>query len=125
MNNEIAFAINDNNDINFNIDEDNSININTDDNDNIDIGIENNNDINTSFESNNDVNMNIENDSNISFSISDTPVGTNNYNNLVNQPKINSVTLVNNKTSEELGLQPAGSYANSKISNIEIDELFR
>ena len=36
--------------------------------------------------------------------------GTTNYNNLSNQPQINGVTLSGNKTSEDLHLQPAGSY---------------
>lgn len=31
--------------------------------------------------------------------------GTRDYNRLINQPQINSITLINNKTSEELGLQ--------------------
>ena len=36
--------------------------------------------------------------------------GTTNYNNLSNQPQINGVTLSGNKTSEDLNLQPAGTY---------------
>ena len=35
-----------------------------------------------------------------------TIAGTDNYNQLSNQPKINSVTLTGNKTSSDLGLQP-------------------
>lgn len=31
--------------------------------------------------------------------------GTRDYNRLINQPQINSITLIENKTSEELGLQ--------------------
>lgn len=37
--------------------------------------------------------------------------GTTNYNEQENKPKINGVELVDNKTSEELGLQPKGDYA--------------
>ena len=47
-----------------------------------------------------------------------------NYNKLNNKPQINSIELINNKTSEELGLQPAGDYADSRITNLEIDALF-
>lgn len=41
----------------------------------------------------------------------------NDYNNLVNKPKINAVTLVGDKSFEELGLE--------RITNREIEELFR
>jgi hypothetical protein len=37
--------------------------------------------------------------------------GTGNYNDLENKPSINGTTLQGNKTSSQLGLQPAGSYA--------------
>lgn len=37
--------------------------------------------------------------------------GTGNYNDLINKPKINNVELSGNKTSSQLGLQPAGNYA--------------
>ena len=37
--------------------------------------------------------------------------GTSNYNDLSNKPKINNVELNGNKTSSDLGLQPAGNYA--------------
>ena len=36
--------------------------------------------------------------------------GTSNYNALTNKPKINNVELNGNKTSSDLGLQPAGNY---------------
>ena len=37
--------------------------------------------------------------------------GTSNYNALTNKPKINNVELNGNKTSSDLGIQPAGNYA--------------
>ena len=37
--------------------------------------------------------------------------GTSDYSELENKPSINNVTLVGNKTSNDLGLQPAGDYA--------------
>lgn len=39
------------------------------------------------------------------------------YNNLINQPKINEVKLIGNRTLEELGL--------NTISNIELEELLK
>ena len=45
--------------------------------------------------------------------------GTMNYNELYNQPKINGVTLMGNKTSEELGVQESMSaLTNSDIENL-------
>lgn len=40
-----------------------------------------------------------------------------------NKPQINGVELVGNKTSEELGVQPAGEYADTPINKPEIDEI--
>lgn len=51
--------------------------------------------------------------------------GTSNYERLLNKPQINSVELIGNKTSDELNLQPAGNYANTRVTNTEIDSLFR
>lgn len=42
------------------------------------------------------------------------------YNQAQNKPSINGVTLIGNKTTEDLGLQPAGDY----ITNDEADEKF-
>lgn len=40
-----------------------------------------------------------------------------------NKPKINGVELEGNKTSEDLGVQPAGEYADTPIKKKEIDEI--
>lgn len=40
--------------------------------------------------------------------------GTSDYERLSNQPKINGVTLVGNKTSDDLNLQPKGNYLTSE-----------
>ena len=56
---------------------------------------------------NNEIEMTIENqDQEIEFEM-DT---TFNYNNATNKPKINNVELKGNKSSADLGLQPAGEY---------------
>lgn len=118
MNNSIDFTIRNNEEINFNVkNEKENIGFNTSENENVDITLGNKSE---------DVSMSIQDSgSNLNFQLRETPFATNNYKKLVNQPSINSVVLIDNKTSEDLGLQPAGSYANSRISNIEIDQLFR
>ena len=40
-----------------------------------------------------------------------------------NKPQINGVELIGNKTSEDLGVQPAGEYADTPITNPDIDEI--
>lgn len=47
--------------------------------------------------------------------VSDTPVSD--YNSLINQPKINEVKLIGNRSLEELGL--------NSITNIELEELLK
>lgn len=75
--------------------------INTND-DNLDVNIESQNE---TLESNIEVN---------------TTLGTDNYKELKNKPSINGVELVDNKTSEELGLQPKGDYATKEYVEQEI-----
>lgn len=115
-NNSIEFAIRNNEEINFNVgDQNQNIGFVSPTNENIDVNvIENEN-----------VSMDIQDSgSNLSFQLRETPMATNNYERLVNKPSINSVVLIHNKTSEDLGLQPAGEYADAKITNLEIDALF-
>lgn len=116
--NNIDFVIGNNESIVFNTTENQDILFNSGINENnIDMDVMNNNQ---------EVDMDVSSSgSNMSFQLRDIPFSTNNYKKLVNKPSINSVVLIDNKTSEDLGLQPAGSYANSRISNIEIDQLFR
>lgn len=47
------------------------------------------------------------------------------YERLKNQPSINDVTLIGNKTSEELNLQEKGDYPSIRVTNLEIDNLFK
>ena len=53
---------------------------------------------------NNSIDMTIDRNNNINLDFGGQYCNTN-YNVLTNKPKINDVTLINNKTSEELGLQ--------------------
>ena len=48
---------------------------------------------------------------------------TTNYNDLDNKPTINSVFLSGNKTSFDLGLQPAGDYATIENINNKADKI--
>ena len=48
----------------------------------------------------------------------------NDYNKLQNQPKINNITLINNKTLDDLGVQEKGDYADTRITNTELEEIF-
>ena len=62
-----------------------------------------------------------------------TTLGTDNYKELKNKPSINGVELIDNKSLDELGIQPAGNYStyeyvdgrfdtvNTEINNINID----
>ena len=126
MNNDIVMSMLNNESINFAVNNEN-IEIDTANNEPTNITIDNSdNHIHTTLEQEPNVSMNIGNNNlEIDFQMSDTPTVSKNYNDLINQPRINSVVLINNRTSDELGLQPAGEYANSKITNIEIDDLFR
>lgn len=49
---------------------------------------------------------------------------TKDYNKLTNKPKINDITLEDNKTLDELGIQPEGDYPDTRVTNLEIDNLF-
>lgn len=46
-----------------------------------------------------------------------TDSGSSDYNSLVNQPKINEIKLIGNRSLEELGL--------NSITNIELEELLK
>jgi hypothetical protein len=51
------------------------------------------------------------------------PGGTTDYNVLNNKPQINSVELSGNKTSSDLGLQPAGNYATATELDTKVDKV--
>lgn len=42
---------------------------------------------------------------------------------LKNKPRINGVELTSDKSSEDLGVQPAGEYADTEITNSEVDDI--
>lgn len=51
-------------------------------------------------------------------------VSTSSYEDLKKKPQINSVELLGNKSADDLNLQIKGDYANSRITNIEIEAIF-
>lgn len=55
-----------------------------------------------------EIDLSLENEDEIEMQIDDIVEiqGTNDYNLLYNKPSINSVVLIGNKVSEELGLEP-------------------
>ena len=44
---------------------------------------------------------------------------------LDDKPSINNVRLENNKTLQELGIQPIGNYETRALTNLEIDEIMK
>lgn len=61
----------------------------------------------------------IEDDSTEIVTLEENTGGTNNYKYLINQPKINDVTLIGNKTSSDLKLQDEMEA----LSNVDIENL--
>lgn len=73
---------------------------------------------------NNEIEIELRND-NVEIEINSNPtvinnIGTNDYEKLKNQPQINTVTLLGNKTSKDLKLQDEMN----KISNTELENIF-
>lgn len=73
---------------------------------------------------NNEIEIELRND-NVEIEINSNPtvitnIGTNDYEKLKNQPQINTVTLLGNKTSKDLKLQDEMN----RISNTELENIF-
>lgn len=51
-------------------------------------------------------------------------IGSTNYEKLKNKPQINNIMLTGNLTNEQLNLQEKGDYANSKLTNAELEKIF-
>lgn len=49
--------------------------------------------------------------------------GSNNYKDLINKPQINNVELTDNKTLDDLGIQPKGDYASNEYVNNLIGDI--
>ena len=66
---------------------------------------------------NDPITMTIESNDEIDLSITNA-TGTTNYQKLLNKPSINDITLVGNKTSEDLGIQDVITNENKLSSNL-------
>ena len=51
--------------------------------------------------------------------------GTGNYMDLTNKPSINGIVLIGNSSLNALGIQPAGNYPNSPLTDADLEELLR
>ena len=111
------------------------LNINGDINTNIGLSgdIDNNIELDTSVIENNslsgDVSTSIGLDASLDNSIqldaviNPITMGTEDYNRLINKPKINYVELVENKTLDDLNIQVKGDYPDQALTNAEIEAL--
>ena len=75
--------------------------------------------MNIDFDNNTSIDVNILNSGEVDFTMEGQVPGTTNYNLLTNKPQINEVTLIGNKSSEDLHLQDEMDY----LTNMEIEEL--
>ncbi len=51
-------------------------------------------------------------------------VGPTDYEELENKPQINDVILIGKKSLDDLDIQIKGNYADTRVTNLEIDNLF-
>lgn len=66
---------------------------------------------------------NIESDIDIEATINPMVQINDDYNRLINKPKINYVELRDNKTLDDLNIQVKGDYPDEALTNLEIEEL--
>jgi hypothetical protein len=111
------------------------LNINGDINTNIGLSgdIDNNIDLDTSIIENNSLsgdvstsvglNGDLDNAIQLDAIINPITMGTEDYNRLINKPKVNYVELVDNKTLDDLNIQVKGDYPDEALTNAEIEAL--
>jgi len=111
------------------------LNINGDINTNIGLSgdIDNNIDLDTSIIENNSLsgdvstsvglNGNLDNVIQLDAVVNPITMGTEDYNRLINKPKVNYVELVDNKTLDDLNIQVKGDYPDEALTNAEIEAL--
>lgn len=66
---------------------------------------------------------NVESNTNIEATINPMVQINDDYNRLINKPKINFVELRDNKTLDDLNIQVKGDYPDEALTNAEIEEL--
>ena len=111
------------------------LNINGDINTNIGLSgdIDNNVELDTSIVENNSLsgdvstsiglNGDLDNILQLDAVVNPITMGTEDYNRLINKPKINYVELVENKTLDDLNIQVKGDYPDEALTNAEIEAL--
>lgn len=111
------------------------LNINGDINTNIGLSgdIDNNIELDTSIIENNSLsgdvstsiglNGDLDNIIQLDAVINPITMGTEDYNRLINKPKINYVELIENKTLDDLNIQVKGNYPDEALTNAEIEAL--
>lgn len=75
--------------------------------------------VSSSIELDGDISNNLE----LEATVNPITQAGNNYNKLINKPKINYVELIDNKTLDELNIQEKGDYPDEALTNAEIEEL--
>lgn len=89
--------------------------------------IENTNNTITINEDKDNKNIVIENEKELELKLEKNDIvyfKNDDYNPLRNKPAINNVTLQYNKSLDDLGIQEKGDYANSRITNTELEYIF-
>ena len=71
-----------------------------------------------------EINIEMNDDEEINVDISGEVISVGDYEILSNKPQINDVELIGNKTLDELGIQEEGNYPDTRVTNLEIDNLF-
>lgn len=78
------------------------------------------------LEQNNDeLEQNNEDLANLLQEFNNLPDSIKSYLQLLNKPSINHVILENNKSLQELGIQPAGNYDTRALTNLELDAILK
>lgn len=75
--------------------------------------------MNIDFDNNTNIDVNIADTGSVDFTMDGQISGTTDYEKLINKPQINEVTLLGNKTADDLHLQEEMDY----LTNMEIEEL--
>ena len=79
------------------------------------------------FSEEDELQLDFEDEEELQLELNEDPKGMTekNYENLINKPKINNIELLGNKTLNDLGIQEKGSYAEKRITNTELEEIFK
>ena len=111
--------LNINGDINTNI----GLSGNLDNNVELDTSIVENNSLSGDVSTSIGLNGDLDNVLQLDAVVNPITMGTEDYNRLINKPKINYVELKENKTLDDLNIQVKGDYPDQALTNAEIEAL--